>query len=818
MALINLTTNFRSLKFGGDKPGGGSSKQPFIKKEIPSDWHDSDRSNVFNTGGVDSVLRGGLITPLRVADDTSRLTQLFFTTTKGTLFTAKQNLLSRVSVKTEATQGVGYGGGNVNQGVYTPLSTLSQAASNFSGAHSNLLGLNPFSPGISNDSLLSQLGNGGLVKYESSVKSKPKEDNRLVGLYSQTTQNTSTSNFGFLKGLVLNRGSEILSYPGGPGSTLGIGRTSIKFADQRTGDQNPLAVSNPEYFYVGTRPNSRTLDNLRGNPVYGAIDYEKIDGFGGNSNTYTDVISAEGGYTWENTDAQKAYLPGSLTPNQELKTNTTPNPTDDFKSPLGNTNYEDVGGFIRNSSKFAISKKLEGNISSQGGTTWENIDAQKVYQSGSLIPSTNRLDTTTPNPTDDFISPTGSTDYKNIEGFGGSNNSFENQISKDGGTTWENVDAQKAYKSGSLLSDPNINYNTTPNPTDDFKSPLGDTDYDSLLNANIESNVDSGNGVTWENTDAQNVYNPNTLNTNKLLKSKSGWNGTTVQTQEDIESLKSGDLFPQTKQLKDFREDLEAPTDKKVLGKLNKGFYTSKNIENRVNLGDPGKSQNVTKYGVSGKVLDKITASDIYNAPIASHTGDKNDLLKFSIGIIENNSTGNSNFMHFRSFINSFNDAYSAEWGNTQYVGRGDKFYNYKGFDRTISMGFTIAAQSKAELIPMYKKLNFLASSLAPSYSSGGFMQGNLVRLTVGGYLFNQVGIIKGLTYEIPSESPWEIGINDGGGNDDSVKELPHIINVTGFQFIPIQDFVPRISNPQNQYNTRYIQLANGSGQSQTNY
>lgn len=680
MALINLTTNFRSLKFGGDKPGGGSSKQPFIKKEIPSDWHDSDRSNVFNTGGVDSVLRGGLITPLRVADDTSRLTQLFFTTTKGTLFTAKQNLLSRVSVKTEATQGVGYGGGNINQGVYTPLSTLSQAASNFSGAHSNLLGLNPFSPGISNDSLLSQLGNGGLVKYESSVKNKPKEDNRLVGLYSQTTQNTSTSNFGFLKGLILNRNPEILSYPGGPGSTLGIGRTSIKFADQRTGDQNPLAVSNPEYFYVGTRPNSRTLDNLRDNPVYGAIDYEKIKGFGGNSNTYTDVISAEGGYTWENTDAQKAYLPGSLTPNQELKTN------------------------------------------------------------------------------------------------------------------------------------------TTPNPTDDFKSPLGDTDYDSLLNTSIESNVSSGNGVTWENTDAQNVYNPNTLNTNKPIKSKSGWNGTTVQTQEDIESLKSNNLFPQTKQLKDFREDLEAPTDKKVLGKLNKGFYTSKNIENRVNLGDPGKSQNVTKYGVSGKVLDKITASDIYNAPIASHTGDKNDLVKFSIGIIENNSTGNSNFMHFRSFINSFNDAYSAEWGNTQYVGRGDKFYNYKGFDRTISMGFTIAAQSKAELIPMYKKLNFLASSLAPSYSSGGFMQGNLVRLTVGGYLFNQVGIIKGLTYEIPSESPWEIGINDAGGNDDSVKELPHIINVTGFQFIPIQDFVPRISNPQNQYNTRYIQLANGSGQSQTNY
>ncbi len=195
MALINLQTNLKSLKFGGDRPGGGSSSQPYVQKSIPD--QNSDPSNVFNTGGPDSLLRGGLMTPLKVADDVSRLTQMFtdLKSPTGILFTAKQNLLSRVSVKTEATQGVGYGGGNVNQGVYTPLSTLSQAASNFSGAHSNLLGLNPFSPGISNDSLLSQLGNGGLVKYESSVKGKPKEDNRLVGLYSQTTQNTSTSKY-----------------------------------------------------------------------------------------------------------------------------------------------------------------------------------------------------------------------------------------------------------------------------------------------------------------------------------------------------------------------------------------------------------------------------------------------------------------------------------------------------------------------------------------------------------------------------------------------------------------------------------------------
>ena len=112
-------------------------------------------------------------------------------------------------------------------------------------------------------------------------------------------------------------------------------------------------------------------------------------------------------------------------------------------------------------------------------------------------------------------------------------------------------------------------------------------------------------------------------------------------------------------------------------------------------------------------------------------------------------------------------------------------------------------AQSKAELIPMYRKLNYLASGMAPTYSSGGFMQGNLARLTVGGYIFNQLGIIKGITYDVPQESPWEIAINESGGSDRSVKELPHMIKVTNFEFVPIQDFVPARGE-------RFISLSNG--------
>ncbi len=156
-------------------------------------------------------------------------------------------------------------------------------------------------------------------------------------------------------------------------------------------------------------------------------------------------------------------------------------------------------------------------------------------------------------------------------------------------------------------------------------------------------------------------------------------------------------------------------------------------------------------------------------------------------------------------------DNYSADWQSQKYMGRGENFYKYQGFDRNISLSWTVAAQSKQELIPMYQKLNYLASVTAPSYSTTGYMGGNLISLTIGGYLYEQVGIMTGLTLDVPTESPWEIGIPDNTnirfvpgteGNPDreiftdpSVKELPMIIKVTGFNFIPIHDFVPKVQN-----------------------
>ncbi len=284
----------------------------------------------------------------------------------------------------------------------------------------------------------------------------------------------------------------------------------------------------------------------------------------------------------------------------------------------------------------------------------------------------------------------------------------------------------------------------------------------------------------------------------------------------------------------DFRQETSGSTSPKSLD------YTDFNqrLDGRVNQGSPGlaftDANPRTSYVAGrGEALDKINASQIYKSKDASTENDKNDLCTFRIGVIDNDNPNLKTYIHFRAFIDSMDDSYTADWSSQNFMGRAESLYNYQGFDRSINLSWTVAAQSKQELIPMYQKLNYLASVCAPDYSSNGYIRGNLIELTVGGYLHNQVGIMKGIQYSVPQDSPWEIGINnEDAGLDKSVKELPFIIKVSGFNFIPIHNFVPNVQkNIFAKDNTsgssvegdldifgpeRYISLSNSEGNNYT--
>ena len=262
-------------------------------------------------------------------------------------------------------------------------------------------------------------------------------------------------------------------------------------------------------------------------------------------------------------------------------------------------------------------------------------------------------------------------------------------------------------------------------------------------------------------------------------------------------------------------------------------------IEQRVNLGNPGRrGANRSNYttGITthaGGALDSLNALYLYTSEDVTSDSRKNDLVKFRIAILDPDKPGTKTFAHFRAFISGISDSYGAEWNSYRYLGRSEEFFNYTGFNRTFNISWKVVAQSKQELSIMYQKLNYLASSLTPNYSSQGFMRGNIAQLSIGGYFYEQPGIITNLTYTMPDDASWEIGIpatpeqgtdpsNGPAFSDSRVKELCHMMDVS-MTFKPIHKFLPQIvgssldtDNPLgilggDSIKQRYINLADSS-------
>jgi hypothetical protein len=165
------------------------------------------------------------------------------------------------------------------------------------------------------------------------------------------------------------------------------------------------------------------------------------------------------------------------------------------------------------------------------------------------------------------------------------------------------------------------------------------------------------------------------------------------------------------------------------------------------------------------------------------------DLIKLRIEAVDNDSPNNSVWMIFRSYLKDITDNPNPSWNTVNYVGRGEPFYIYKGFERNITFTLQVAAMSEDELRPIYQKLNYLYSNTMPDYNNN-VMRAPYMRLTLGDYMFRQPGIIKNMTYSIGNDSPWEIAIDEpeAGG---ALYELPHVMTIT-MTFAPIHDFLPR--------------------------
>lgn len=270
------------------------------------------------------------------------------------------------------------------------------------------------------------------------------------------------------------------------------------------------------------------------------------------------------------------------------------------------------------------------------------------------------------------------------------------------------------------------------------------------------------------------------------------------------QNTRSNGTLPTAPLIQDFRQQLP--------GNIPKSDYTNYNVANRYNgtggigIGNPGgpltnPNPISTKQG-GADILNTINpfyyqfSGEGGADPWTAGGDDTKDIIKFAFECMSNDNPDFAVGLVFRAMLEgTITDTNTGEFDAFKYLGRGESFRTYKGFDRTISFNFKIAAQSRSEMKPLYTKLNTLISQVYPDYSpKSNLLRGSVVRLTIGDYIYRMPGFLENVNVVIDNtNTPWEIKLYKN--NEEDVAQLPHVITVN-CTFKPIMDILPaRVTN-----------------------
>lgn len=191
------TFNANNLPYGNDRPGGGSSNQPFVVRGVDTRWSPSNFDDGLTPFGVVTLAS-------RTASDLSRVTQFLYTTVKGPLFLLKQTGLQRSNPNIKQTDVNVFDKKIIPTQLYNPLglNTLAQVALGPLGARFTKHGLIPQTESERS--------------YEKFILTEEAEGrNKLSNLVKKFTDKNQNQDV-------------IMKYGGGASSFFGIGSTTIK--------------------------------------------------------------------------------------------------------------------------------------------------------------------------------------------------------------------------------------------------------------------------------------------------------------------------------------------------------------------------------------------------------------------------------------------------------------------------------------------------------------------------------------------------------------------------------------------------------------
>ena len=768
MGLLDLKTDLRSLKFGRDRLNGGSSNQPYIQKSIPDE---------LSPTSPDFLLRNGTLS--RDITDSSRLLK-FFKDTKslqGTLFTAKQELLSRQNPIVQGQPNRREPG----KALYNPLNTILQVGGGGIGLHTEKQGLIP----IFNDR----------EKYFTAVKdlggpnSNNSDANRLVLIYKKKIQDldplTSEGSSAFQNYKINDNDPNILfSYGGG---ASGLGSTNIKIYDRTISDQNlpqgkDLKIYQvgraPFYGRGGLKPGANGLNFLGASADY--FTYSDINGEAIPDPSNEEIekltgINKSGGQT-------KHYGPSSdnstLSTDEKglnLKTYQArrPSPILNFKNNLGASIKENL-----------TDAKIGVNDEGQQITPYGPSDDNSTLSKDNRFSNLKNYQARRPTPNLNLKKNLGASIRENLT-------EEETGINDDGqqtepyGPQDDNSTLSKNNKGKNLK-----NYQARrPTPNLNLKNNLG---------ASIRENLTEEE--TGINNDGQQItlYGPSD-NNSTLSKDNRGRNLKTYQTGlRNTGNLNfKGSLGASISQsLTDSQTGVNSTNNQRLPDTKIGVTNVSQSLAILGSGRDatlPGIFDNRTILGVNGKKIEKLPSYRTYKIkdPVTnfatsssrSEAVEGKQIIKFFFELLNNDAAGTSEFLYFRAYIDSLSDNFKSDWGKVKYSGRAENFYQYNGFERDISLGFSIVAQSSDDLSSIYTKLNTLAGVCAPDYSDIGYMRGNMIRITIGDYIKSLPCVVTGFNIDgLIGNGNWGLGENE---------QVPRYLKISGMNLLPIHDFVP---------------------------
>lgn len=773
MPLIDLQTNLKSFKYGHDRPGGGSSKEPFIQNDI------NDPSLIIGDNNIqDGFIRGGISGAVKSSiTDLRRITKYLTTAPQGPLFIARQVGLQfsnpKLETKKLSTNNSGVFGAVANvvnritnavgpTRIYNlGLNTLAQVPVNAFGIHFNRHGILP----LQNED----------TKYESVVRNNAGlfnnnvddalKNNRLLSLFNkleigqdqqgitslrlrnqlfrkqQQARRQITRNFNQIQ----NRSAQaIRNLPPATTTTSPLnapsgisGRVFPTSPPLGSVSVGPINASTPSLNILSsaiTKLSTKTLviDQYLGGPgsVYGIgqTTIKRYDFTG--QPPFSSLTLNYAGLTRDDNNGPTSIKIGDT--------------TDFYISTL--TDSQLAPNFFDLSSSIGLNPNVSDLSSVVPANSTNDPKNIPVNYFGSLGISRQYFGTGT-SLTASGIDPTNATQKP----------SFLDQATYAGG----------AFDASGSLTPTTYNiatktYNPATPPSTNI--PIANASY-AAYKAIIDSkrltqqpiNITSGSTSIPANqfgifatdpitgrTLSTRGYSTNPLPGGKIAYSNSYGDVTTIKTSS----------------------------------------WSKVSRENRISS---GRKDGINLTPIFNSSNSNATAANKYfggdTVLINGFPYNIRDLVRFRIQAINTNSPDEGGWMVFRAYLTDLSDDTSAEWSDVKYAGRGDKFYIYTGFTRKLNISFKIAALSVEEMQFIYQKLNFLMSNAMPDYSNN-IMRGPLIRMSVGNWIDSQLGILNGVNLKVPQDSPWEINLDGPEGGTQRLV-LPHIVEVT-MQFTPI--------------------------------